>query len=229
MQIVFQDPYSSLNPKMTIDEILKEPFVIHKALSGDDLDKKIDELLASVGFTSDVKRKFPHEFSGGQRQRINIARALALDPDLIIADEPVSALDVSVQSQILNLLVELRKKHNLSMLFISHDLRVVQYISDRIGVMYLGKIVELAESDELYSRPLHPYTEALLSSIPGFKGEVGRKYFIKGDVPSPYNPPTGCFFHPRCPKATDVCKAKFPEGRNFGTAEKPHWVHCHNV
>ncbi|MGE0174059.1 MAG: ABC transporter ATP-binding protein [Oligoflexales bacterium] len=229
MQIVFQDPYSSLNPKMTIDEILKEPFVIHKILSGKELDQKIDELLATVGFSSEIKRRFPHEFSGGQRQRINIARALALGPDLIIADEPVSALDVSVQSQILNLLVELRQSHNLSMIFISHDLRVVQYISDRIAVMYLGKIIELADADALYSKPMHPYTAALLQSIPGHKTEVGRKYLLQGDVPSPYNPPSGCYFHPRCPMATDSCKQSFPEGRNLGTKDNPHWVHCHNV
>lgn len=228
MQIIFQDPFSSLNPRMSIGDILAEPFVIHKIGSKRDMDANISKLLETVGLPSEAAQRYPHEFSGGQRQRIGIARAIALNPKLIVADEPVSALDVSIQSQILNLLVDLRKKMGLSYLFVAHDLAVIEHISDMVAVMYLGKIVEYTDGDQLYSKPSHPYTRALISAIP--VPELDRKkerQILKGDVPSPIHPPSGCYFHPRCPVATDKCKQDAPALRDIGSATSPHLVSCH--
>jgi oligopeptide/dipeptide ABC transporter ATP-binding protein len=230
VQMIFQDPFSALNPAMTVQEILEEPYRIHGLHKTTNLTETVSELLRVVGLPEDSKSKFPHEFSGGQRQRINIARALALKPEVVIADEPVSALDVSIQAQILNLLHSLKKKFSLSMIFISHDLSVVQYISDRIAVMYLGRIVELAPAEELYNRPLHPYTQILIRAIPTIEpGKKPPKYNLRGEVASPLNPPSGCHFHPRCPMATELCAQKYPEQRNLGTVEKPHLVFCHHA
>jgi oligopeptide/dipeptide ABC transporter ATP-binding protein len=228
MQIIFQDPFSSLNPRMTVAAILAEPFLIHKLGTKKEIEASVKKLLETVGLPSEAGDRYPHEFSGGQRQRIGIARALALNPKLIVADEPVSALDVSIQSQILNLLVDLRKKFQLSYLFVAHDLAVIEHISDVVAVMYLGKIVEYAEGEDLYAKPLHPYTKALISAIPEPDVDLKKeRQVLKGDVPSPINPPSGCYFHPRCPMATDKCKAHEPELRNLGTAERPHLVACH--
>jgi oligopeptide/dipeptide ABC transporter ATP-binding protein len=228
MQIIFQDPFSSLNPRMTIGSILAEPFVIHKLGTRREVEADVKRLLDIVGLPAEATARYPHEFSGGQRQRIGIARAIALNPKLIVADEPVSALDVSIQSQILNLLVDLRKKFNLSYLFVAHDLAVIEHISDSVAVMYLGKIVEYASGDDLYARPLHPYTRALISAIPEPTLEKTKeRQVLKGDVPSPINPPSGCYFHPRCPMATDKCKVDAPALRDLGTDKKPHLVSCH--
>ena len=229
MQIIFQDPFASLNPRMSIREILSEPFEIHGLYRGKaEREQKLQELLAEVGLPPDAAQKYPHEFSGGQRQRIGIARALALHPKLIVADEPVSALDVSIQSQILNLMMDLRDKYGLSYIFIAHDLAVIEHISDEVAVMYLGKIVEHASGDALYKHPRHPYTRALIASIPEPKiGEKRKKTILKGDVPSPMNPPSGCRFHPRCPFAQDICSKEQPQLRNLGTAAEPHMVACH--
>ncbi len=228
MQIVFQDPFSSLNPRMSIGDILAEPFVIHRMGTKQEIATHIAKLLDTVGLPSEAAQRYPHEFSGGQRQRIGIARAIALNPKLIVADEPVSALDVSIQSQILNLLVDLRKKMGLSYLFVAHDLAVIEHISDVVAVMYLGKIVEYTDGDQLYAKPTHPYTRALISAIP--VPELDRKkerQILKGDVPSPINPPSGCYFHPRCPMATDKCKVEAPALRDIGTPKNPHLVSCH--
>jgi len=228
MQIIFQDPFSSLNPRMTVGAIVAEPFTIHRLAKGQELDRRVKELLQVVGLGSEAVDRYPHEFSGGQRQRIGIARAIALNPKLIVADEPVSALDVSIQSQILNLLVELRQKFNLSYLFIAHDLAVIEHISDTVAVMYLGRIVEYASSQDLYANQRHPYTKALISAIP--QPEVDRKserQILTGDVPSPINPPKGCHFNPRCPVAKEKCRIEAPVLRNLGTPEKPHLVSCH--
>jgi oligopeptide/dipeptide ABC transporter ATP-binding protein len=212
IQMIFQDPYASLNPKMTIESIISEPILVNKKGTKAEAHKKVDELLEIVGLPSAAKKRFPHEFSGGQRQRISIARALALNPKLIIADEAVSALDVSIQSQVLNLLKDLQKQYDLSYLFISHNLSVVRHISDRVGVMYLGRMVEIGDKQSLYAEPLHPYTQALLSAVPEPKPNKKRERIIlTGDVPSPANPPKGCAFHPRCPKAHDLCKQVRPE------------------
>ncbi len=230
MQIIFQDPFSSLNPRMSIGDILAEPFVIHKIGTKKDIEIQTAKLLETVGLPAEAAQRYPHEFSGGQRQRIGIARAIALHPKLIVADEPVSALDVSIQSQILNLLVDLRKKMGLSYLFVAHDLAVIEHISDVVAVMYLGKIVEYTDGDQLYSKPSHPYTKALISAIP--VPELDRKkerQILKGDVPSPINPPSGCYFHPRCPVATDKCKREAPALRDLGTPGKPHLVACHHA
>jgi oligopeptide/dipeptide ABC transporter ATP-binding protein len=229
MQIIFQDPFASLNPRMSVREILSEPFEIHKLHKGKELrEQKLQELLAEVGLPADAASKYPHEFSGGQRQRIGIARALALHPKLIVADEPVSALDVSIQSQILNLMMDLRDKYGLSYIFIAHDLAVIEHISDEVAVMYLGKIVEHTSSEALYQNPRHPYTRALISSIPVPKiGAKKKKAALKGDVPSPISPPSGCRFHPRCPFSQDVCKQQQPPLRNLGTEASPHLVACH--
>jgi oligopeptide/dipeptide ABC transporter ATP-binding protein len=228
MQIIFQDPFSSLNPRMTVGAILAEPFVIHKLGTKREIEANVKQLLETVGLPTEAASRYPHEFSGGQRQRIGIARAIALNPKLIVADEPVSALDVSIQSQILNLLVDLRKKFNLSYLFVAHDLAVIEHISDTVAVMYLGKIAEYASGDDLYAKPLHPYTKALISAIPEPELEKKKeRQVLKGDVPSPISPPTGCYFHPRCPIATDKCKVEAPALRNLGTAQKPHLVSCH--
>lgn len=225
IQMIFQDPYASLNPRMTVEEIIGEPFTIHHKLSGKKKKERIKELLRLVGLDADHISRFPHEFSGGQRQRIGIARALALDPRFIVCDEPISALDVSIQAQVVNLLKELQRKMGLTYLFIAHDLSMVKYISDRILVMYLGKMFELAESEELYSDPLHPYTRALLSSVPIPDPELKRERIIlKGDVPSPIDPPSGCVFRTRCPAAMDVCARVVPEWQEV----KPgHFTACH--
>jgi oligopeptide transport system ATP-binding protein len=228
LQIIFQDPFSSLNPRMTVGSILAEPFIIHKLGTKKEIEGKVKDLLHVVGMPPEAHDRYPHEFSGGQRQRIGIARALALNPKLIVADEPVSALDVSIQSQILNLMVDLRKKFNLSYLFVAHDLAVIEHISDKVAVMYLGKIVEYAYGEDLYKNPRHPYTKALIAAIPvPDVDKVKEKHILLGDVPSPINPPSGCYFHPRCPFAQEKCKVEAPVSRNLGTAQKPHIVACH--
>src|SRR6185369_7730761 len=226
MQIIFQDPYASLNPRMTVGSIIGEALVIHKlAKSRREREERVVQLLETVGLSADHLRRYPHEFSGGQRQRIGIARALAVNPKLIVADEPVSALDVSIQAQILNLLQDLQERLGLTYLFVAHDLSVVEHISDRVAVMYLGKIVELADSIELYRRPLHPYTVSLLSAIPVPDPDRKRKRIVlTGDVPSPAHPPSGCRFHPRCFMARDICSREEPLLREV----KPgHWSACH--
>ena len=210
MQIVFQDPYSSLNPRMTVGKIISEPLKIHEDLTKKELRDRVTELLSLVGLQDEHADRYPHEFSGGQRQRVGIARAIALNPKFIILDEPVSALDVSIQGQILNLLMDLQEKLNLTYLFVAHDLAVVEHMSDRIAVMYLGKIVEENTKVGLYTKPLHPYTRNLLKSIP--KNEPVKHGFsvLHGEIPSPENPPTGCHFHPRCQHAMDICKEQYP-------------------
>ncbi len=225
IQIIFQDPYSSLNPRMTVNQIIGDPMEIHGLYRGKERQERIAYLLEKVGFNPEQGRRFPHEFSGGQRQRVGIARALALDPQLIIADEPVSALDVSIQAQIINLLIDLQEEFGLSYIVISHDLAVVEHICDRIAVMYLGHIVEVADYRELYTDPRHPYTRALLSAIPVPDPKARRERVIpQGDVPSPMRPPPGCTFHPRCPRRMDVCSEVRPELRDLG---KGHHVACH--
>jgi oligopeptide transport system ATP-binding protein len=226
LQIVFQDPFGSLNPRMTVQGIVEEGLIIHGLGNKRERLEKVRETLQQVGLDPRYLNRYPHEFSGGQRQRIGVARALALRPRFMVLDEPISALDVSIQSQIINLLVELREKFRLTYLFISHDLSVVEYISDRVAVMYLGEIVETAKSLDLYRHPLHPYTHALLSSVPTMDPTRERKRIIlEGDVPSPINPPSGCRFHPRCPLAMDVCRTTEPKELNFAG----HKVRCHAV
>ncbi|NIQ40021.1 MAG: ATP-binding cassette domain-containing protein [Proteobacteria bacterium] len=211
MQIVYQDPYSSLNGRMTVGSIIGEPLLVHGVSKPKEREEKVRDLLVAVGMNPDHMKRYPHEFSGGQRQRIAVARALTLRPRLIIADEPVSALDVSVQAQILQLLKDLQEQFNLTYLFIAHDLAVVRYISDRVAVMYLGRIVELATTEELFNNPKHPYTEALVSAVPVPDPEYNKKrLLLPGDVPSPVNPPPGCFFHPRCRSAKAICRTKVP-------------------
>ncbi len=224
MQMIFQNPYSSLNPKMTVKEILEEPFIINTNLSKKQINQELQTLMNLTGLASNFLSRYPHEFSGGQRQRIGIARALALRPKFIIADEPVSALDVSVQAQILNLLQDLKKELKLTYLFISHDLGVVNYISDRVAVMYLGEIVEEAKAEELYSNPKHPYTQILLSSVPEINQEKKEKNILKGDLPSAHNLPQGCKFHTRCPKAFCDCYTIEPEKTVFS---ETHMARCH--
>ena len=209
LQIIFQDPYASLNPRMTVGQIIEEPIETFRLARGEEKQRRIQELMETVGLSRQFMRRYPHEFSGGQRQRIGIARSLAVDPDFIVADEPISALDVSIQAQIINLLEKLRREKNLTYLFIAHDLRAVQRISDRVAVMYLGKIVELAESESIYAEPLMPYTRALISAVPVPDPRIEatrRRIVLQGDVPSPINPPGGCRFHTRCPYAIDVCR-----------------------
>jgi len=225
MQIIFQDPYSSLNPRMTVGAIVGEPLLVHGVAKGKEREERVRELLGAVGLKPDHMKRYPHEFSGGQRQRIGIARALALEPQLIVADEPVSALDVSIQAQVLNLLEDLQKDFGLTYLFIAHDLSVVRHISDRVAVMYLGKIVELAETEELFTNPKHPYTEALMSAVPVPDPDYEvERIILEGDVPSPVNPPAGCYFHPRCRYAKDICKTEAPTYRDLGGE---HFVACH--
>jgi peptide/nickel transport system ATP-binding protein len=225
MQIIFQDPFSSLNPRMTVMDIVSEPLVIHGIARGSELKSQVRELLEAVGLKAQHMNRYPYAFSGGQRQRIGIARALALRPKLIVADEPVSALDVSIQAQTLNLLEDLQREFGLTYLFIAHDLSVVEHISDRVAVMYLGNIVEMASAEELYAAPAHPYTEALLSAVPRTDPDhVPRRIILPGEVPNPANPPPGCKFHPRCRYARDVCQSEAPPWRELSD---DHWVACH--
>jgi oligopeptide transport system ATP-binding protein len=229
MQPIFQDPYASLDPRMTAGDIVGEPLVAHDMAGGREYREQVDELLRMVELEPRMAERYPHEFSGGQRQRLGIARALAVRPDFIVCDEPVSALDVSIQAQIITLLMKLRQELGLTYLFVAHDLAVVRNISDRVAVMYLGRIVEITGSDELYSNPLHPYTISLLSAVPIPDPVIdrGRKRIIlSGDVPSPINPPGGCPFHPRCYQAVDICRTETPKLRNVGGE---HWAACHRV
>ena len=225
IQIIFQDPYASLNPRMTIGDIIREPMKINGIASGEELEKRLDLLLEQVGLASYHKDRYPHEFSGGQRQRVGIARAISVNPKLIVCDEAVSALDVSIQAQILNLLDDLQKELGFTYLFIAHGLNVVKHISDRVGVMDLGKLVEIADVDKLYNSPMHPYTQALLSAIPIPNPEKKKERIIlTGDVPSPINPPSGCRFHTRCPKCMDICKQSEPP---LVELESGHKIACH--
>lgn len=225
MQMIFQDPYSSLNPRIKIKELIAEPLLVHTDMTKEERYKKVEELLDIVGLDKENMEKYSHEFSGGQRQRIGIARALSVNPKLIVADEPVSSLDVSIQSQVLNLMQDLQKEFGLTYLFISHNLSVVEHISTRVCVMYLGKIVEVATRDDLYANPLHPYTKALLSAVPKPDPTIKQKRLIlQGDIPSPVNPPSGCNFHTRCPNCMDICKTEMPETKDFGNGHK---AACH--
>lgn len=225
IQMVFQDPYASLNPRHTIEKILEEPLIVHGIGTPAERKKKVMDYLKIVGLSEYHAKRYPHQFSGGQRQRIGIARALMTNPKLIIADEPVSALDVSIQAQVLNLMQKLQEDLKLTYIFIAHDLGVVRHISDRVGVMYLGRMVELAESESLYSEPLHPYTQALLSAVPVPDPQYERsQILLKGDIPSPSNPPTGCTFHTRCPKAMEHCKQVAPKMQQV---KEGHSVACH--
>lgn len=229
MQMIFQDPYASLNPRMTVGDIIAEPLEVHNIAKGKEKQERVKELLAVVGLNPYFVNRYPHEFSGGQRQRIGIARAIAVQPDFIVCDEPVSALDVSIQAQVINLLEELQEKFHLTYLFIAHDLSVVRHISDRVAVMYLGKIVEMTDRNTLYENPLHPYTRALLSAVPipdPVIEEKRERIILVGDVPSPVNPPSGCRFHTRCPLAIPICKQVAPEWRDVGGG---HFVECHVV
>ena len=228
MQIIFQDPYASLSPRRTVMQTLLEPMEIHRIGTPDSRRRKVLELLDIVGMSSKILHRYPHEFSGGQRQRIGIARALTLDPKFIVADEAVSALDVSVQSQVLNLIARLQREMHLSFLFISHDLAVVQHISHQVGVMYLGKLVEIAPAINLYRDPRHPYTRALLSAIPVPEpGRKSKRIILEGDVPSPLNPPSGCPFRTRCPEAMPVCAKQLPDLKAIHDGDDPHQVACH--
>ena len=228
MQMIFQDPYASLNPRMTVGNIIGEPLEVHHIGSNrGEQRERVQELLRVVGLNPYFVNRYPHEFSGGQRQRIGVARALAVNPEFIVCDEPISALDVSIQAQIINLLEDLQAEYNLTYLFIAHDLSVVRHISDRVAVMYLGKLAEVATRDELYSNPMHPYTQALLSAVPipdPSVEEKRRRIILEGDVPSPANPPKGCNFCTRCPRVMDVCRQVDPEFRDLGGG---HWVACH--
>lgn len=226
MQMIFQDPYSSLDPRKSVGHIIGEPYIIHETMGAGQRHERVQALMQEVGLRPEYVTRYPHEFSGGQRQRISIARALALNPSLIICDEPVSALDVSIQSQILNLLCELQKKHRLTYLFIAHDWGVVKYISDRIAVMYLGRIVELGSGESIHGKPLHPYTQALVSAVPipdPKKQRAKSQIRLEGDVPSPLHPPAGCHFHPRCNRAMKICREETP---SLAETQAGHWVRC---
>ena len=225
LQMIFQDPFSSLNPRMTVGDILSEPLKIHGLAKKNDLHDRVVELLEQVGLDTDHYHRYPHEFSGGQRQRVGIARALAVEPQLIVADEPVSALDLSIQAQILNLMREIQQQYGLSYLFIAHDLAVIEHISDRVAVMYLGRIVEQATSAQLYRSPRHPYTEVLLNAVPVPDPKLRKQSAVQiGEVPSPVNPPTGCHFHPRCPYAQEICQQQRPPLVDQGVG---HMAACH--
>ena len=231
MQMIFQDPYASLNPRMSVGSIVSEPLTIHNLAKGQKKER-VEQLLQTVGLNPYFASRYPHEFSGGQRQRIGIARALAVEPEFIVCDEPVSALDVSIQAQIINLLQDLQNEFGLTYLFIAHDLSVVRHISDRVAVMYLGHIMELTDRDSIFENPLHPYTKALLSAVPIPDPAIERsreRIVLAGDVPSPISPPSGCVFHTRCPIVIDECKTEIPEWRNVGTDSSEHWVWCHRV
>jgi peptide/nickel transport system ATP-binding protein len=228
MQMIFQDPYSSLNPRMTVKDIIGEPLLVNGIARGKELEERVGELMKAVGLRPEYMIRYPHAFSGGQRQRIGIARALALNPKLVVCDEPVSALDVSIQAQTLNLLQDLQEEFHLTYLFISHDLGVVEHISDRVAVMYVGKLVEMAETEELFKNPKHPYTEALLAAVPkpDPKYRETRKLLF-GEVADPSNPPSGCYFHPRCPYVKDICKEEYPPLVNIGRNGEDHFAACH--
>jgi len=230
MQMIFQDPYASLNPRLTVGNIVGEPLEVHKLGDSKERRERVQELLRLVGLNPYFVNRYPHEFSGGQRQRIGIARALAVNPKFIVADEPISALDVSIQAQIVNLLEDLQANLGLTYLFIAHDLSMVRHISDRVAVMYLGKLVELTDHETLYDNPLHPYTKALLSAVPipdPYVEEKRQRIVLEGDVPSPINPPSGCNFRTRCPRVMDICAEEDPVWKNMGTPEEGHWVACH--
>jgi len=227
MQMIFQDPYASLNPRMTVGSIVSAPLEVHKVARGKEKRERVDELLELVGLNPEFVNRYPHEFSGGQRQRIGIARALALSPDLIICDEPISSLDVSIQAQVVNLLEDLQEQLGLTYLFIAHDLSMVRHISDRMAVMYLGKIVEMADRDEIYLHPLHPYTQALMSAVPVPDPDIAEtrhRVILEGDIPSPANPPVGCNFNTRCPIAKEICYQEEPPYREI---KGNHWTACH--
>lgn len=229
IQIIFQDPYASLNPRQTVRQILTEAIRLQKVVANDEIDNRINELMNVVGLGKHQADRFPHEFSGGQRQRVGIARALAVEPKLIICDEAVSALDVSIQAQVINLLKRLQREFKLTYIFISHDLSVVRHISDRVIVMYLGNIVEIASKKELFTNPKHPYTKALLSAIPSTSENKKERIILKGDIPSPIDPPTGCKFHTRCPLATEKCRLEVPVLENKEGMEDTHQAACHYV
>jgi oligopeptide transport system ATP-binding protein len=229
MQMIFQDPYASLNPRMTVGDIIGEPMEVHGLARPNERRQKVEQYLARVGLNPYFADRYPHEFSGGQRQRIGIARALALNPSFIVCDEPISALDVSIQAQVVNLLEDLQKELGLTYLFIAHDLSMVRHISDRVAVMYLGRLMEMTTRKELYSNPLHPYTQALMSAVPipdPIKEERRQRIILSGDPPSPANPPKGCVFNTRCPLAIDLCRQQVPEWREITPG---HWVYCHRV